>query len=435
MAERGGAARPAGRDAVRGPDRSVVVVVVGASLSRACGVRDHAELLARALARDGLDCRICWLVRRERSLRRARIEIEQWRRELAAELAQRPPDAVLLHYSVFSLSHRGVPLFAGPLFATLRRARTPVVTVLHEYAYPWRRGDWRALTWALTQRAALIQAMRLTSGALVAGEERARWLRSRAWLRTRRVLVAPVFSNLPPPRPSGVRTGSTPFALGLFGYSYQGAAVSLVLDALRELRARGAPVRLVLLGAPGEDSGAGASWRAQACARGLQDALSFTGPLSAQELSDALAACAVLLFVDAAGPTPRKGTLAGSLASGRPVVALDGPQTWLEPVKDGALRLASPTAEGVAEAIAGLLDDAAARAAIGCAGSAFAQSAMSLARSAGAVGTLIEEARRGGGGGGADSGAGARVGAGVRAGADGAQADARAARQVEHAPR
>lgn len=428
MAEGCGGSWPAGRDAARGPGASAVVVI-GASLSPACGVRDHAELLAGALAREGLDCRLRWLVRRERSLGGARAEIGRWRRGLAAELARRRPDAVLLHYSVFSLSHRGVPLFAGPLLASLRRARIPVVTVLHEYAYPWRRGDWRALAWALTQRLALIQAMRLTSGALVAGDERARWLRSRSWLPARRVLLAPVFSNLPPPRTRyepPTQGGSA--VLGLFGYAYQGAAITLVLDALRELRAGGADVCLTLLGAPGASSRAGESWRAQARTRGLQDALSFTGRLPAQELSDALAACAVLLFIDAAGPTPRKGTLAGSLASGRPVVALDGPQTWLEPVNQGALLLAPSTARGLAEAIAGLLEDPAAGAAVGSAGRAFAQSAMVLHRSADAVAGLIEQARRDGeseGGGGVDGGEGA----------GGPQARARAARQAKHAPR
>lgn len=421
MVEGSGASRAPVRGAGRGPGASVTVV--GASLSRACGVRDHAELLAGALAREGLDCRLRWLVRGERSLGGARAEMGHWRQELAAELAGRRTDAVLLHYSVFSLSHRGVPLFAGPLFATLRRARIPTVMVLHEYAYPWRRGDWRALTWALTQRAALIQAMRLMSGALVAGEERARWLCSRAWLPARRVLVAPVFSNLPPPRSQGARaspapagrvaervaglgatgamgersgavedvaSGDVPVAVvGLFGYSYQGAAVALVLDALDDLRAHGAPVRLVLLGAPGAESEAGRRWLSQARARGLERALSFTGPLPAQALSDALAACDLLLFVDAAGPTPRKGTLAGSLAAGRPVVAIDGAQTWSEPVRMGALRLAPPTMRGLSAAIGGLLADEAARERIGAAGRAFVLSAMSLARSAQAVRTLI----------------------------------------------
>jgi hypothetical protein len=37
----------------------------------------------------------------------------------------------------------------------------------------------------------------------------------------------------------------------------------------------------------------------------MQERLSFTGVLPAQSLSNALAACDVLLFTDSAGPSPR----------------------------------------------------------------------------------------------------------------------------------
>ena len=132
------------------------------------------------------------------------------------------------------------------------------------------------------------------------------------------MLFAPVYSNLPAPDPaaSGRRDGRT---VGLFGYSYQGAAVSLVLDAIAQLRAGGTDVRLRLLGAPGPDSAQGGRWRELARERGIEEALSFSGALPAQELSDELAACEVLLFADAAGPSSRKTTLAASVASGRPV--------------------------------------------------------------------------------------------------------------------
>ena len=69
------------------------------------------------------------------------------------------------------------------------------------------------------------------------------------------------------------------------------------------------------------------------------DALSFSGPLPAQDLSDELAACDLLLFADDPGPSSRKGTLAASLASARPVIAIDGPQGWSELAEAGAVRV------------------------------------------------------------------------------------------------
>lgn len=373
----------------RSPD--VKVLGVGISLGAACGVRDYGRLLAEALTADGLLCSVRWLTRDERSLRRSRVEVRAWTRALDAELSERPPDAVLLHYSVFAYSHRGVPLFVAPVLRRLRASGAPIVTVLHEYVYPWRRADWRAWLWAATQRAQLIDVVRASSAAIVAGEARADWLASRPWLPTRRVLVAPVFSSLPPP--SRVRPAPRALpVLGLFGYSYQGAALSLIVGAVADLHRRGVPAQLRLLGAPGAASAAGASWLAAARTNGLERAVSFTGALPAQALSDELAACDVLLFADAAGPTPRKSTLAGSLASGVPVVALDGPQTWPEPVRRQAIRLAPPSPQGLADTLADLLLDADARATLGDAGQAFARTRMSLERTVSAARALILEA-------------------------------------------
>jgi glycosyltransferase involved in cell wall biosynthesis len=367
------------------------VAVVGLSVSSTCGVRDHARLLATALERQGVRCTFHWLTRRERSLRSSRTEIRAWTRELASELHRSRPDAVLLHYSVFSYSHKGLPLFVAPTLSALRDAGVPVVVVLHEFAYPWRLGGWRGKVWAFTQRAALIGVMRAATSALVTADSRVGWLETRPWLPRRGILLAPVFSNLPPPSvmPSDGRDGAV---VGLFGYSYQGAALSLILDALGRLAAGGAAVTLRLLGGPGGASQAGAGWLAEARRRGLAELLSFTGPLEAQRLSDALAACDVLLFADTAGPSSRKGSLAGSLASGRPVVAIDGPQTWSRLLDADAVRVVAPTADSLAGGIAALLEDTRERDALGARGREFAAREMGLERTVQVVMRLLDDA-------------------------------------------
>ena len=380
MAEADAAARTSTRTAV-----------VGLSLNPTCGVRDHAELLAGALAEDGASTSFHWLLRRERSLRASWSEIRPWTLTLARELTEQKPDAILLHYSVFTLSHKGLPVFVGPVLSTVRSAGVPVVTVMHEFAYPWRYGGWRGGVWAVTQRGALIDVVRSSDGLIVTAAGRERWLRSRVWLPRRPVLSAPVFSNLPPPAAGAPGEPDGP-TVGLFGYSYQGAACALVLDALASVRAQGIPARLTLLGAPGPESPAGRAWRSEAAARGLLAEVSFTGPLPSQELSDALASCDLLLFADTAGPSPRKGTLAGSLASGRPVVAIDGPLTWPELVGARALALAPPTAEGLGAAIAALLGDEAERTALGARGRAFSEREMGVSRTARATQELLGRA-------------------------------------------
>lgn len=357
------------------------VATVGLSLSATCGVRDHATLLAAELERNGIAGSWHWLTREHVALAPARGEIADFTRRLRLELARERPDAILAHYSVFSYSHKGLPLFVPGVFSALAAARAPVIVVLHEFAYPWRYGGWRGGVWAVTQRAAMVEVMRTADTALVTADWRARWLATRRWLPRRPVLLAPVYSNLPAPA-AGAATRRDGRTVGLFGYSYQGAAVALILDALALVREGGVEARLRLLGAPGPDSGPAREWLALARQRGVEDALSFSGALPAQELSDELAACEVLLFADTAGPSSRKGSLAGSIASGRPVIALDGPMSWRALIDSGAIRAVAPDAPALARALGELLRDEQARDSISARARAFYEREMALERTA-----------------------------------------------------
>jgi glycosyltransferase involved in cell wall biosynthesis len=230
--------------------------------------------------------------------------------------------------------------------------------------------------------------VRASSGIVVTADFRADWLNGRWWLPRRDVRVAPVFSNLPPARPqTGARIERD--LVGLFGYSYGGVAIEAVLDALRLLADRGVPVRLRLLGAPGEDSPSAALWRKQARARGVEQALSFTGSLPPQDLADALASCGVLLFADTSGPSSRKGTLAGSLNSGRPLLATDGPLRWPLLVGAQAARVVAPAGEQLAASLEALLGDAAGADALGARGREFAEREMSVGATAAVVQALL----------------------------------------------
>ncbi len=401
------------------------LAVVGVSTNAICGVRDHAELLDAALEREGVAVTRHWLSRDPAALLAAGARMRAWARALERDLRADPPDAVLLHYSVFAYSQRGVPLFVRPTLAALGGARVPLLTVLHEFAYPWRRRGWRGAAWAVSQRTLLTEVVRASSALVLTADFQQRWVASRRWLARRPSVVAPVFSNLPPPTivgppfattVAGLARAATPAgfapavtfagrasaapgepsacdrpAVGLFGYSAEGAAVELTLDALRLLADRGVPVELSLLGAPGRDSSAGEMWLLAARTRGVEDALTFSGVVAPQALSDALAACDVLLFAETAGPTTRKTTLAASLAAGRPLVAIDGPSAWLELARAHAARIVPPAAPALADALQELLADPALREAQGARGRAFAQERMSAAGNARIVGELLEE--------------------------------------------
>jgi hypothetical protein len=373
------------------PRHALRAAVVGVSESQTCGVHDHAALLSAALSGEHVSCSEHWLWRHERSLGGARSEFQGWTGALAAELAAAGADAAILHYSVFSYSYRGFPLFVRPTLEALRRSGLPLITILHEYVYPWSMGGLHGKAWALTQGARLATVMRASAAVVVTAPARGEWLASRPWLARREIAFAPVFSNLPAPDLSKPRPQRADHVIGLFGYAYEGAAVSLVLDALRLLHDRGVRIRLQLLGAPGRESAAAGAWLAGACARGIEDTLSFSGVLATRDLSDALRACDVLLHPEPSGPTSRKGTLAASLASGRPVVAIDGPRRWPELIDANVAMIVEPTARALADGLAGLLEDEHRCEALGARGGEFARTAMGVERSARVVVGLIDE--------------------------------------------
>jgi glycosyltransferase involved in cell wall biosynthesis len=365
-------ARPAG----------IRVAAVGISVDDPCGVRDHAVLLADQLAAVGVSCSLHWLSRTGGSILGGRAEVRTWADALAGELERDRPDAILLHYSVFAFSHRGVPVFVRPVLAALAQLGIPLVTFMHEYAYPWHLGGARGKVWAVTQRAALLAVVRRSAGIVVSADVRADWLATRAWLPRRPTSVAPVFSNLPSaastPRVAVDGAGT----LGLFGYGHEGVTVATVLDALSIVRERRGDIELLLLGAPGSPSPAAARWNRAAAERGLTGALRFSGRLAAQDLSDQLAGCEVLLFAEHGGPTSRKTTLAASLSSGRPVVALDGHSSWAELLQARAAAVVEPDAGVLAQTITALLEDRAASEQQGGRGREFAERTMSVGHSA-----------------------------------------------------
>ncbi|HUA11753.1 MAG TPA: glycosyltransferase [Solirubrobacteraceae bacterium] len=366
------------------------LATVGLSEREFCGVRDHARLLTAQLEREGTGCATHWLdLDPLAGLRASRRRVLDFDAALPATLARERTRAVLLHYSVFAFSHRGLPLYVHPTVGALRRAGVPVVAILHEVAFNWpERPEPRAIAWAASQRAAAFDVVRASSALLATADFRAEWLRSRRWLPRRPIRVAPVFSNLP----LSAERPAAGHVLGLFGWALAPDARELVLGALAGVRRR-LPVELRLLGAPGEESEGAASWRHDAERHRVADALSFSGALPAQELADELARADVLLYADPTGPAGRKGTLAGDLAAGRPLIALEGRRTWRALEESGAVIVVPRAADALAAAVLELFGDAPRREEMGALAAGFYAREMAVERTASAVRELLAEAR------------------------------------------
>lgn len=356
--------------------KGLIALVTGVSDASVCGVRDHARLLAAAMRDARHAVHLAWAE-----------SIGELRTHRLEAVASSRVDALLLHYSVFAFSRRGVPLGVPALALRLHRLGLPVVLFAHEYAYPWGRRGWRGATLALTQRIALFALFWASAAVVVTTDDRRRWLESRIWLPRRPVTVAPVFSTISR-RPSCTQ----PIAgrIGLFSFGAEGIERDLLMGAVSDIARRRPGTHLALIGHPGPDSDVGEQWRQAAEAIGCP--VVFTGIADEAEISRHLTSCEVMVFADPAGPTSRRTALAAAMTHGRAVVALDGPQTWPRLAQEEAVALVPATREALGNALGRLLDQPTARTALKQNARAFAERHLSVTAAAHTVSAAIQAA-------------------------------------------
>lgn len=359
------------------------VLNVGVSESSVCGVRDHARVLSSALRDIGLSVTSVWFdggsdVSRTMTLGR----------DLLRHCQEVRPDAVLLHYSVFAFSHRGIPIRVAGLAFRLRRLGVPIVLFAHEFAYPWCRRGWRGAVQAVTQRVVLAPLLGACAAVVVTTPHRVEWLRTRCWLPRRPIVFAPVFSNIRPNRSSDPIVPVSG-RVGLFSFGAEELSADVVTRAVAALAGRSPEVHLTLIGAPGPDSPAGDQWRRAANATCCR--IAFTGIVEEAEVSRQLAACQVIVFADPAGPSSRKGSLMAALAHGRAVVAFDGPQGWRDLIEAGGIVVVAPETQALSAELGRLLGDDDARADLGRRGLAVYEAELAPERAALRVRDLLLE--------------------------------------------
>jgi hypothetical protein len=310
--------------------------------------------------------------------------------ELERSCRSEQAEAVLLHYSVFSFSYRGIPIGVPALAIRLRRLGIPIVLFAHEFAYPWGRRGWRGAVHAATQRAALLPLVELATAVIVTTPERARWLRTRWWLPRRPVDFAPVFSNIRP-HPSSNPASPKAGRVGLFSFGAEGLAIELVVGAVADVSRDLPDTHLTLIGAPGSESDVGHAWQRAAEAVGCP--IEFTGIADEAEVSRQLSTCQLVVFGDPAGASSRKTSLAAPLAHGRAVVALTGPHNWDALIEARAVSLVAPTRSVLASELARLLRDDAERGAAERRAQAFAASHLSPDQAAHTVAQVLMTAQ------------------------------------------
>jgi glycosyltransferase involved in cell wall biosynthesis len=357
------------------------VLVIGVSSSDICGVRQYSDVLSSQLASQGFDVIVEW---GDLGRLPCKAGVDQWLRSVGETVATVGPDVILFHYSVFTLAWRGIPTYVVGTAAQLKSLNTPVVAIFHEYAYPWGRRGWRGFVQAGSQRLVLRAIARTSTIIIVTTPERQTWLRSRWWLPDRRTEFVPVFSTVPMVEdPNGLRRAGTQIAV--FGFGAEQCRPDLVTRAVG--RIYGSNGRLVLIGQPGPDSGAGRRWSIASHDAGCE--VEFTGELEPAELSRELANATILLSTDHGGPTPRRTTLAAALCHGKAVVALDGKETWEELRLSQAVALVPAKVSALVREIGSLQRDAGLREALEARARSFYEKRMSADVVAGDVSRFL----------------------------------------------
>jgi glycosyltransferase involved in cell wall biosynthesis len=365
------------------------LLVIGTSASEACGVRDYAQVVGRALRDQGAHVELQWWEQDVRwSLRTAIEEHSRWLTRVAASVRASSPDWIIWHYSVFLWGASGIPYLAPRTARRLGQMGVPVLLVAHELAFPFGRGGWKGRLWAASQRVALSWPIRVSSAVVVTTEERLRWLNSRRWLPGRRARFLPVCSNVSVDGIRGNPAGE--LVLGVFGFGAPETLAFETTSAVARLRSAGIDARLLLVGAPGEKGQQADRWRAAAEQAGVSEVFAFTGVLPLEELARELDGSDIVVLPDRGGPSSRKGTVAAALALGKAAVAVQGPEQWAELVEDKALVLVEPSCHALAQALGELARSAELRRTQGRRAAAFYERRMTPALLACATLSLLE---------------------------------------------
>lgn len=251
------------------------------------------------------------------------------------------------------------------LWAASRRVRGDDMRVMfHEVVYPWVRRPLRHNLIAAINR---LMAAILTTACTRAYVSIPGWIPLLHGLGRTPVLWTPIPSTIPddiPPERTLARrqevTAERPDALVVGHFGTYGELITVLLrPALNSLLDQRPEVRVLLLGGPGQ------KWRAEWLAPhpDWSDRVWAPGPLPADTVAEYLRACDLVLLPYPDGASSRRTSLMAALANGVPVVTTVGALS--EPLWEAEQAVAIAAPQELATMVAKLLNDPAARIALG----------------------------------------------------------------------
>ena len=301
----------------------------------ACGVGDYTSHLATALARQGVEPVV---VTAARPGLRTDLPFEvgtfmtSWRfgemPSIASAVLATRPDVVHIEFPGTGYG-RGFGVTALPWAVLARRPSLATAITFHEFDALSRRFRCRLAAGALPCRLVVTPGGNLTAAVR-------RYL---GWRPGLRVAEIPIASNLAPTNLAGsapespaatrhdsLRRRPGELIVGYWGFLRPDKGVETLIDAFAQIRET-RPARLVIAGDPGPDEEHARYISGRVAAAGIADDVLRTGPLDGVALSEVIDAFDVCALPFRDGLAPNRGTYAGAVAHGVPVVTtrLAGP--------------------------------------------------------------------------------------------------------------
>lgn len=300
---------------VESPRHETWIALLGRQDRPVDGVDDYCTFLGHALASRGIElkkCRVQWFeLGRLRALRQLWRECAEWRGK-----------RVLVQYTALSWSRRGFPLYALAAVAILRRCGARCAIVFHE---PQGVSEPGKLVGRIRRASQNWVARQLHS--LAAGSIFAEPLATIPWLahNNAKAVFIPIGANIPEPRTkldSDASRNGAQRKVAVFCLSDEPNVLLELHDiavASRKAATNGTEVQVLFIGR-------GTTSAEATIAQAFRDVpvdIANLGLLSAENVSDTLAACDAMLYVRGK-VCPNRGSAIAGIACGMPIVGYAG---------------------------------------------------------------------------------------------------------------
>ncbi|HEX6501521.1 MAG TPA: glycosyltransferase [Micromonosporaceae bacterium] len=311
-------------------DRTRVALLHGLLDPARDGVADYVTHLVPALRADGVEVVALPVPSRPAGDRTHAGDLRRLA-DLRRRIAATRPDLVHVQFAPSAFRSQ-----TPPGLLPLAVAGTPLVATLHEYGgasgarwlpeAAWRvaerHGWWDRDTWRLVPA---------SDAVVVTNPGHAALLRDRTGREPVLIPLAPNVQPVPPGDRQRARRRRRldPNApvLVFFGFVHPVKGVRYLIEAVARLRREHPDLRLVVVGGftslalPGDEAEAvRRDLQSHAARHGVADAVTFTGHLPEQEVSELLSAADVAVLPFTAGVTAKSGALLSVLAHGLPTV-------------------------------------------------------------------------------------------------------------------